>query len=112
MAAAAPISGGGRGGFWRSPPEVDVDFRRFTAAVRAILLFEGADDFHGVPGRIRRGVCVMRSRSWPTTTNGTKYVFTCPKAGGVIRWWTPTGRLLRTPVRFDPPPTPTKNVLV
>lgn len=38
----APVAGGGqrRGGRW-SPPEVGVDFRRFVAAVRAVLLFEG-----------------------------------------------------------------------
>lgn len=49
---AAPSPG--RVGGWWNPPEVGVGFRRFVAAVRAVLLFEGegvsALDFAGGGG--------------------------------------------------------------
>ncbi|CAM9939354.1 unnamed protein product [Ectocarpus sp. 4 AP-2014] len=80
VAAAAPISGGGRGGFWRSPPpEVDVDFRRFTAAVRAILLFEGfyreaRQAFVEVAGRVDGTVSLdkLLARLFPPDRSGTR----------------------------------------
>lgn len=39
--AIALVAGEGRGGGWWTPAEVGVDFQRFVAAVRAVLLFEG-----------------------------------------------------------------------
>ncbi|CAM9681897.1 unnamed protein product, partial [Ectocarpus sp. 13 AM-2016] len=81
VAAAAPISRvGGRGGFWRSPPsEVDVDFRRFTAAVRAILLFEGfyreaRKAFVEVAGRVDGTVSLdkLLARLFPLNRSGAR----------------------------------------
>eukprot|EP00903_Cladosiphon_okamuranus_P012853 g12010.t1 len=60
---SAPVAGGGLGlglgrgrGRW-NPPETGVDFRRFVAAVRAVLLFEGfyreaRQEFLEVTGRV------------------------------------------------------------
>ncbi|CAM9516802.1 unnamed protein product, partial [Ectocarpus fasciculatus] len=81
VAAEAPMSGGGGrgGGVWRSPPEVDVDFRRFTAAVRAILLFEGfyreaRQAFVAVAGRVDGTVSLdkLLARLFPLDPSGTR----------------------------------------
>ncbi|CAN0188937.1 unnamed protein product [Ectocarpus sp. 12 AP-2014] len=81
VAAAAPISEwGGRGGLWRSPPpDVDVDFRRFTAAVRAILLFEGfyreaRQAFVEVAGRVDGTVSLdkLLARLFPLDRSGAR----------------------------------------